>query len=620
MTYKLALVQTADVISNNAMVPLAVGVLYCYAMAQDPTLKDKFELMEVIYRKDNIPEQAEQLSKADIACFSCYLWNLKYQLALAKAVKELNPNVYIVLGGPAIVQDDPGFWLLNKRWVDLAIQGEAEDSFVKLLQQFPNIDDRSIVGAFGSNWNTGLPERRKVFLKEDSPYLNGFFDRTLEDIVNRGEFPQAVIQTNRGCPYHCGFCEEGVEYKNKIFEYDYDRVIEEFDWCATNGIYNINLADDNFGILKRDVGILQHAIDLKLKYGYPKVVFFTFTKNAPDRVALMSEMMISSKVDFLKSATISLQSLNEETLVAVKRYNLVEHKHKKLIDRLNEIGMATYVELIWPLPYETYQTFCEGIDKLAVRDLTNWINVYSFGIPPGTDIGRQFQNELKTAEQRLPSTTKFDGRIEEQVYQVYETKWATHDEVVRGQVFTMWLSSLYFFGYGRYFIDRLIKEKGTTLATVMNNFIDYANKNNGLLGEWTNTLTTTWSNRLSGNPITDVSIFPGEDTTHWYYFTHLSSWINNNRDQFYKELKAFAVEQGLSDVDFVFEILPDHVIQQDQQYPYTREVNGHTITVDISPQFLSFKDQNFKNDYEFSRFYYFWKRQSGWHRTVVSVQ
>lgn len=620
MTYKLALVQTADTVSNNTMLPLAVGVLYSYAMQHDHTLTTKFELLDVVYRKENIAEQAKYLSQADVACFSCYLWNLKYQLTLMKAIKEINPNVYIVVGGPAIVSNDPGFWLLNKRWVDLAIEGEGEDSITKLLQQFPNINPREIPGAFGASWNNGLPERCKVFPKNESPYLNGFYDKILDEIVNRGELPQAVIQTNRGCPYHCGFCEEGADYKNKLFEYDYDRVIEELSWCSKHGVYNIVLADDNFGILKRDIDILQHLIDLKLAHGYPSIVGVTFAKNAPDRVALMSEMMISSKVNFIQSTTIALQSLNEETLVAIKRFNLDEDKHKKLINRLNELGMATYVELIWPLPYETYQTFCNGIDKLAARDLLNWINVYSFAITPGIDISKEFPNDLKAAEGRLQSATKFDGTIEEQAQLVYETTWASHDEVVRGHVFTMWLSSLYFFGYGRYLIDQLIKEKNTTVSTIINNLIDYAKENDGLLGQWTEKLTNHWFNRLINNPITDLSIFPGEDTTHWYHFTHLSSWINQNRDQFYRELKDFAITQGLSNVDFVFEILPDHVIQPDKKYPYVREVNGCKITVDANPQLLSFKEQKFNNDYEFSRFYYFWKRQSGWHRTIVSVQ
>ena len=618
MSYKISLVQTADIISGNAMVPLAVGILWSYAIAHNPDISDKFELIDVLYRKDNIPEQAEQLSQVDIVCFSCYLWNLQYQLALMKAVKQINPNVYIVVGGPAIVSTDPGFWLLHKKYVDLAIEGEAEESFVKVLKDFPLIDTTTIPGSFGPTFTAGLPERRKVFLLEDSPYINGFFDKTLLDINNRGEFPQAVIQTNRGCPYHCGFCEEGVDYKNKIYQYDYDRVEQEFLWCAKNGIYGINLADDNFGILERDVGILQYAIDLKLKYGFPKVVYFTFTKNNPDRVALMSQMMLEQKADFFKSATIGLQSLNPEVLKAIKRFNLDEEKHKKLIDRLNDIGMSTYVELIWPLPYETYDSFCEGIDKLSKRKLTNWVNVYSFGIPPGTDIGRDFVKELKTAETLLPSTTKFDGRIQEQVYHVYETAWATHDDVVRGQVFTMWLAVLYFFGYGQYFIDQLIEQKGTTLSTVLNRFLNYAiDNNNTLISQWNSIITDQWSKRLRGLELTDVSIFPGEDTTHWYYFTHLASWVNNNRQEFYKELKAFAVAEQLENADFIFEVLPDFVMSMDKQYPYTRTVNGVTVEVSHHPMFLSFDETHFNNNYEFSRFYYFWKRQGAWHKAHV---
>ena len=621
MTYNTALVQTADTISNNTTLPLAVGVLWCYAMRQAPDFKDKFKLSDVVYRKGNIVDQAKQLSQNDIVCFSCYLWNFRYHMALASEIKMLNPNIYLVFGGPAIVPTDPGFWLLHKNYVDLALQGECEDSFVQVLQQFPNIDKQSIPGSFGPSWTSDLPERRKSFTKEDSPYVMGFFDKIIDEIVNRGEFPHAVIQTNRGCPYHCSFCESGADYKNKLHLYDYDRVCAEFEWCSLHGVHSINLADDNFGIVARDVDILQHAIDLKAKYGYPQIVFFLFTKSSPERVALMSDMMITQKADFIKSASISLQSLNEETLKAVKRYNISEVKQQKLIDHLNSIGMSTYVELIWPLPYETYETFCKGIDTLYEKQLANWISVYALGVPPGTDMGIDFADSIKLAEQKLPTTTKFDGSLEEMVFQVYETNWATHDEVVRGHVFATWMSVLYFFGFGKYFIDQLIKEKNTTLSTVINQFIDYANCNKSLLvSKWTDILSDTWSNRLRGLPIKDVSIFPNDDTTHWHYFTHLASWINQNRNQFYAELKTFAIEQELNDVDFIFDILPDSIIKQNQIYPYTRTVNGRTIQVNLASNFLAFGKEKFNSEYEFGRFYYFWKRQSGWHRTVISIQ
>ena len=160
--------------------------------------------------------------------------------------------------------------------------------------------------------------------------------------------------------------------------------------------------------------------------------------------------------------------------------------------------------------------------------------------------------------------------------------------------------------------------EATTLSTVLNQFIDYAIANkNTLIGQWNATITEQWSKRLRGETITDVSIFPGEDTTHWYYFTHLASWLNSNRPQFYKEFKEFAITQELDNVDFIFELLPDFAMAPDKQYPYTRVVNGVTVDVTHHTQFLSYSETKFNNDYEFSRFYYFWKRQGAWHRAHV---
>ena len=44
-----------------------------------------------------------------------------------------------------------------------------------------------------------------------SPYLTGLFDHFLEDDIY-----QPLLQTNRGCPYKCTFCNEGSDYYNRI--------------------------------------------------------------------------------------------------------------------------------------------------------------------------------------------------------------------------------------------------------------------------------------------------------------------------------------------------------------------------------------------------------------------
>lgn len=605
--FKIGLVQTSDKIGNNVMLPLAIGVLWCHAQHQ-PRIASRFELAACIYRKENIDSQAQTLSQCDIVCFSSYAWNQAYHLELARRIKQIQPTVFTVFGGPSMTPKNPGFWLLNRNCVDLAIDGEGEEPLVSILESFPNIDTDQLAGAYGSTYTNALSERRTEFSMVESPYMSGFYDSMIEEIHRRDEIAQAVIQTNRGCPYHCNFCESGADYKNKLHLYDLDRVLAEIEWCARNRVEYVNLADDNFGIVPRDLDILKHTVGLKLQHGYPKILDVTLAKNAPERVLAMAQHDVKHGTALLKSITVSLQSLNPPTLKAIERFNMVDTRLTNLAKRLKDIGMMTYTELIWPLPYETYETFCAGVDKSIEMHLDNWASMYGLGALDSNELSQTFADDIKVSVTMLPSTTSFDNRIKENINQVWETTWAAHKEVVRGQVMYTWLAAMYYFGFARY----LIEQSKLSPTTFVNAVMRYAEQQpHSLFGQWNTVLSTQWSLRLRGQPLNDIGIFPDQDTTHWFYFTHLSSWITQDRKSFYRELQQFASTLDVDNLQTVMEILPHTVVRPDQQYPYTHDCVTVELTNPTTPRL--------ENHYQYCHYYFFYKRKNGWHRTRYKI-
>lgn len=49
--------------------------------------------------KQNAGEIAKECLGYDVVAFSCYIWNITQTLAVARELKELNPQVKILLGG-----------------------------------------------------------------------------------------------------------------------------------------------------------------------------------------------------------------------------------------------------------------------------------------------------------------------------------------------------------------------------------------------------------------------------------------------------------------------------------------------------------------------------------------
>src|SRR6056300_747882 len=144
---------------NSWYLPYTVATLWSYAN-QFEHISKNFELGEYIFRRDPLEEAAQKLKDSDIVGFSVYLWNDNYNAALAKRVKELNPNVLIIYGGPQppIEKDD-----IFERFpfVDLCVKTEGEISFKRILENFETGDYRTIPGILindnGKVVDTGPP-------------------------------------------------------------------------------------------------------------------------------------------------------------------------------------------------------------------------------------------------------------------------------------------------------------------------------------------------------------------------------------------------------------------------------------------------------------------------------
>ena len=86
-----------------------------------------------------------------------------------------------------------------------------------------------------------------------SPYLDGTFDA----LVARGEIgpiTTAVLETNRGCPFACTFCDRGQATQSRVHELPGERVTHELTWLAERGVPYLYLVDANFGWSKQPRG------------------------------------------------------------------------------------------------------------------------------------------------------------------------------------------------------------------------------------------------------------------------------------------------------------------------------------------------------------------------------
>jgi putative methyltransferase len=240
-----------------------------------------------------------------------------------------------------------------------------------------------------------------------------------------GEF-QAIIETNRGCPFLCTFCYWGRGgLTRKYKHYGLERVQRELEWCARHKISYVFNADSNFGMHKRDEEIAGFLVSLKVKTGYPEKFRTCYGKNTNDRIFKIGSMLHAQELD--KGITLARQSNDPVVLENIKRGNISMETYQTLQTRFNEADIPIYTELILGLPGETKETWRKAIEDLLNAGLKNQLFIYFCQILPNTDMAdpeyrRKFGIETQRIElNEIHSTVRKPSWVSEYEHIVVST-------------------------------------------------------------------------------------------------------------------------------------------------------------------------------------------------------
>lgn len=425
---KIGLVQINNSFSGQSYFPYSVGILQAYAQ-QHLLRPDDFEFLLPIYSRISVDYAVEQLLHADLVGFSLYVWNNRISLQIAARLKAKKPEVIIFCGGPH-VPDRAEEFLRNNPFVDIACHGEGEKVFVSILENAPdgNLDkvpSISYLTKAGVFMQTQRAGRIKDLAAVPSPFLEGTFGPLIQAYPDENWI--AVWETNRDCPFSCTFCDWGSAVAAKVNSWDLARLYREIEWFADHKIEFIFCADANFGILPRDVDIASRCAEVKQQRGFPQAISVQNTKNATERSYQVQKILSDAGLN--KGVVVSLQSVDEKTLKAIKRDNINLETFHEIQRRFSAEGVETMTDLILGLPDETYVSFANGVSKVIESGQHNRIQFNNLSILPNAEMGSQDYQERYGMQVVETEVVNIHGELIDSDREVTETQQlvvATH--------------------------------------------------------------------------------------------------------------------------------------------------------------------------------------------------
>lgn len=444
---------------NAYYLPYSTAILWSYAQQFD-AVKNNFSLGDFVWRRDPIEQTVELLKDSAVVGFSTYIWNKNYNAVLARELKKVNPDILILYGGPEPPIEKPEFFKLHP-YVDICVKQEGEISFRRILENFNSKDFKSIPGLLinenGEAFDTGVSERINELDIIPSPYLLGIFD----DLMKQHPDVRwnATLETNRGCPYACTFCDWGSLTYNKVKKFDLERVFDELEWIGRNRCDFVSITDANFGIFPdRDSLIADKLIEVQKTYDNPKAYTISWAKNQKREIVDIVKKLIydgGAKIGL----NLSVQTMDENVLDIIKRKNLDTNKIEEVFELCEENNIPLYTELILGLPGETLDSWKQNFYRLYRAGNHTGITIYQAQLLENAEMNllqrRLYKIEGRVVYDYLVGTYN-ENELREGVEVVISTKDLPFEKMLDAQVFSWFMNTFHINGITNY-ISRFLR-------------------------------------------------------------------------------------------------------------------------------------------------------------------
>lgn len=328
----------------DAWLPYSCGCLIWHAR-KNPKINDQYHFFDPLFMPRPVEEYDDILLQTDILGLTNYTWNQYYSDLISKHYKKIKPDGIVVYGGPQVPKhkDVLEKYKEERPWVDVHIEGLAEYAFEEWLLDEP----------ISGNKIRELP----------TPYSDGIFNYVFDnpEKYNVGRI-MVPVETDRGCPYKCAFCDWGGNASSKITKFELQKCLDELEFLYKKKVNSMFITNANLGIFKDDVTVLEKMVEFQEKHNHKiNVIYGGLAKNGSKNLTKIVDLLENQLSLFQNNMKVSFQTHTPEVLEIIDRANIKNEKLLPVIAEQKALGNEITAEMIITLPGETADSWLKSL-------------------------------------------------------------------------------------------------------------------------------------------------------------------------------------------------------------------------------------------------------------------
>lgn len=331
---------------------------------------------DIILHDEHMRGPADDLIRTgafDVIGVSLITNQLRRTLEIAEFIKGTKTGGCFVIGGIGTTN----VMRKLKDLADVIFIGEAEETWPRFI------------GDYQAGRHTGTYQQISKPDMEKTPMPR--WDLISGDIPKYGA---VSVQTSRGCPHDCSFCDVIYTYGRKVRSKTAAQVLGEIRTLMDMGAKMIMIADDNFTANRPYAKeILRALVELNNAQPMP-LSFMTQVDITVARDSELLELLADSNFFELQ---IGIESFEAESLKHMNKKQNLTLDIGAAIRTIQSYGIAVQSHLIIGSDADTAATFSRTADFVAAASITHH-SCHPLMAPPGTKLWYELKRQGRLVE------------------------------------------------------------------------------------------------------------------------------------------------------------------------------------------------------------------------------